>query len=304
MTVRSLPLQSLRAFEAAARTGSFRAAATALGLTPSAVSHAVRGLEKLIGASLFARVGRRVELTPAGETLIGYVERGFNELRMGLEGIAARGTDMPVLRLHCAPSFAAQWLVPRLPQLLAQREGLEVRIAAGTDYSRFITNEFDADILYGRPPADFYGTPGHEGIDLMPLCEERITPLCAPEMAASIATPSDLLAHRLIDSENKKVRWRDWFEVNGLAAPPPRGSRFDRSFIAISAAADGLGIALESTLLAERELRLGRLVCPLKSHWQDITYVGHFLAFPRSQQRQRAFRLFHGWLRQELQLVP
>jgi DNA-binding transcriptional LysR family regulator len=303
MTLRSLPLQSLRAFEAAARTGSFRAAATALGLTPSAVSHAVRGLEKLIGASLFARVGRRVELTPAGETLIGYVERGFDELRMGLEGVAARGNDAPVLRLHCAPSFATQWLVPRLPRLLSQREGLEVRIAAGTDYSRFITNEFDADILYGRPQADFYGTPGHEGVDLMPLCEERITPLCSPEMAAGIAAPADLLTHRLIDSENKKVRWRDWFKVNNLVAPPPRGSRFDRSFIAISAAADGLGIALESTLLAERELKTGRLVCPLKGQWQDVTYVGHFLAYPRSQLRQRPFRLFLDWLRQELHLL-
>lgn len=302
MSSKTLPLQSLRAFEAAARTGSFRAAATALGLTPSAVSHAVRGLEKLLGASLFARVGRRIELMPAGETLIGYVERGFDELRMGLEGVAARDSDRPVLRLHCAPSFAAQWLVPRLPQLLAQREGLEVRIAAGIDYSRFITGEFDADILYGRPPAEFYGTPGHEGVDIVPLSEERITPLCSPQMAASIATPSDLLSHRLIDSENKKVRWRDWFEANGMVAPVPRGSRFDRSFIAISAAADGLGVALESTLLAERELRTGRLVCPLQGIFQDITYVGHFLAFPRSQLRQRPFRLFHDWLRQELRI--
>jgi DNA-binding transcriptional LysR family regulator len=195
-------------------------------------------------------------------------------------------------------------LVPRLPRLLSQREGLEVRIAAGIDYSRFINNEFDADILYGRPLADFYGMPGHEGIDLMPLCEERITPLCSPEMAASITTPADLLAHRLIDSENKKVRWRDWFKVNGLVAPPPRGSRFDRSFLAISAAADGLGIALESTLLAERELRAGRLVCPLHGQWQDVTYVGHFLAYPRNQLRQRPFRLFHDWIRQELHLGP
>jgi LysR family glycine cleavage system transcriptional activator len=92
--------------------------------------------------------------------------------------------------------------------------------------------------------------------------------------------------------------------VNDLAAPPPRGSRFDRSFLAISAAADGLGIALESTLLADRELRAGRLVCPLKGHWHDVTYVGHFLAFPRSQLRQRPFRLFHDWLRQELHLDP
>ena len=112
----------------------------------------------------------------------------------------------------------------------------------------------------------------------------------------------DLLSQRLIESENKKVRWREWFQANGLIAPPPRGSRFDRSFIAISAAADGLGVALESTLLAERELRTGRLVCPMRGRWEDVTYIGHFLAFPRSQLRQRAFRLFHDWIRQELNL--
>jgi LysR family transcriptional regulator, glycine cleavage system transcriptional activator len=300
--MQALPLQSLRAFEAAARTGSFRGAAMALGLTPSAVSHAIRGLEKAIGASLFQRIGRSVQLTVAGETLIGYVERGFAELRMGVEGVAARGGEAPVLRLHCAPSFATQWLVPRLPRLLGQREGLEVRIAAGIDYSRFLNNEFDADVLYGRPAADFYGTPGHEGVEVMPLCRERITPLCSPEMARHIATPQDLLSQRLIESENKKVRWREWFQANGLIAPPPRGSRFDRSFIAISAAADGLGVALESTLLAERELRTGRLVCPMRGRWEDVTYIGHFLAFPRSQLRQRAFRLFHDWIRQELNL--
>jgi DNA-binding transcriptional LysR family regulator len=98
------------------------------------------------------------------------------------------------------------------------------------------------------------------------------------------------------------VGWRQWFQANGLSAPPPSGSRFDRSFIAISAAADRLGVALESTLLAERELRTGRLVCPLRGCWEDVTYTGHFLAFPSSQLRQRPFRLFHDWIRQEMNL--
>ena len=105
----------------------------------------------------------------------------------------------------------------------------------------------------------------------MPLCKERITPLCSPSMAQRIATPKDLLSQRLIESENKKVRWREWFQANGLIAPPPRGSRFDRSFIAISAAADGLGVALESTLLAEREL--------LTLLWQNFDGLG-VLAIP------------------------
>jgi DNA-binding transcriptional LysR family regulator len=73
--------------------------------------------------------------------------------------------------------------------------------------------------------------------------------------------------------------------------------------IAISAAADGLGVALESTLLAERELQTGRLVCPLRGSWEDVNYIGHFLAFPRSQRRQRAFRLFLDWIKHELQIT-
>ena len=86
---------------------------------------------------------------------------------------------------------------------------------------------------------------------------------CAPALAAEIRTPRGLLSKTLIESDNKKVRWPSWFAANGLTAPEPRGPRFDRSFLALSAAADGLGVALESTRLAERELANGRLVRPL-----------------------------------------
>src|SRR5271166_4613931 len=151
---RQLPLSALRAFEAASRTGSFRAAAEDLGLTPSAISHALRGFEKQLGAALFIREGRAIRLTPEGETLMRHVERGFGELQLGIGSIVGRGPHM--LRLHCAPSIAAQWLVPRLRGLLAEGRGLDVRIAAGTDYTRFVNDEFDADIVYGAPAAGFY----------------------------------------------------------------------------------------------------------------------------------------------------
>ena len=136
--VRHLPLSALRTFEAAARTGSFRSAAADLGLTPSAISHAIRGLEASLAAALFLREGRAIRLTAEGETLLRHVERGFGELRLGIASISARGPQL--LRLHTAPSFAAQWLVPRLRRLLQESGGLEVRVAAGTDY----------DSLHGR----------------------------------------------------------------------------------------------------------------------------------------------------------
>lgn len=290
--MRRLPLSALQAFEAAARTGSFRAAGEELDISPSAISHAVRKLEILIGAALFERQSRAVHLNVAGEALLRHVAAGFDELRQGIETVGARSGNL--LRLHCAPSMAAQWLLPRLRDLLAAQPGLEVRLAAGVDYPRFEHDAFDADICYGPPR--------QEGLITVPLGEETVTPLCAPEIAARIATPRDLLDQTLIESDNKRVRWAGWFAANGLSPPGPRGARFDRSFMAIAAAVDGLGVALESTRLAEREIADGRLMRPLTGRASDIGYVGHYLVFPRVAKARRPIRLFAHWLTRELGL--
>jgi LysR family transcriptional regulator, glycine cleavage system transcriptional activator len=97
-----LPLSALRAFEAAARTGSFRTAAEDLSLTPSAVSHAIRGLEQTLGAALFLREGRSVRLTGDGRTLMRHVERGFGELQLGIGSVSAQAPRL--LRVRSAPS--------------------------------------------------------------------------------------------------------------------------------------------------------------------------------------------------------
>jgi LysR family transcriptional regulator, glycine cleavage system transcriptional activator len=286
-------LSTLRVFEAAARRQSFHAAASELNLTPSAVSHAIRKMEETLGVVLFERVGRGVSLSSEGQTLMGYTERGFDEIQRGLEAVSARAPRL--LRLHCAPSFAAQWLAPRLARFFAQCPEVEVRLSAGVDYARFDTGEFDADIVYGLPR--------QEGLKVLPLKEETVTPLCAPHVADSIESPADLLRHPLIQSDNKQVRWPAWFALNGIAVPTmSRGSRFDRSFLAIAAAADGLGVALESTLLAERDIQRGRLVAPLSGRSQDIRYVGHHLVYPPPFEPRIQLRLFAQWLARELEI--
>src|ERR671938_409087 len=128
-----VPIATLRIFEAAARRQSFHAAATELNLTPSAVSHAIRKMEEKLGVVLFERVGRGVSLSSEGQTLMGYTERAFDELQRGLEAVAGRAPRL--LRLHCAPSFAAQWLTPRLARFFAQCPEVEVRLSAGGEYS-------------------------------------------------------------------------------------------------------------------------------------------------------------------------
>ncbi|MFO1074212.1 MAG: LysR substrate-binding domain-containing protein [Geminicoccaceae bacterium] len=292
--MKPLPLSSLQAFEAAARTGSFRAAAAELGISASAVSHAIRKLEDLLGASLFEREGRSVQLNPYGNLLAAHVGRGFDELRQGMELVGARSANL--LRLHCAPSMAAQWLTPRLMRLARDLPGLEVRLHASADYHRFQNDEVDADISYGPPRL--------EGMISIPLGQEIVCPLCSPELARSIHKPADLLDQALIESERKRIRWDSWFAANGLAPPRPRGYRFDRSFMAIAAAVNGIGVALESTRLVEAELAAGRLVAPLRGLSNDIEYTGHYLVFPGTAKPRKAVRMFAVWLMRELGLPP
>jgi DNA-binding transcriptional LysR family regulator len=254
----------------------------------------------VLGTVLFLREGRSIRLTHEGRTLMHHVERGFGELLLGIGNVSAHASHL--LRVHSAPSFAAQWLLPRLRRLLQDVAGLEVRIAASTDYASFTVDEFDVDIVYGVPSAGLYGASVHQNLIVLPLGTEVVTPLCAPTLAEQIRTPRDLLRQTLIESETKQVRWPAWFAANGLIAPEPRGPRFDRSFLSLSAAADELGVALESTRLAERELASGRLVRPLKGVSEDVVYTGHWLVFPRAMRYSRPLVVFVEWLATELGL--
>ncbi len=286
-----VPVATLRIFESAARWQSFHAAAQELGLTPSAISHAMKRMEDSLGIVLFEREGRSLRLTASGETLKLHASRAFEEMRLGLDMVSARKSHL--LRLHSAPSFAANWLTPRLAGFLALHPEIEVRLSAGVDYARFDTDEFDADIVYGQPR--------QKGLDVTPLCEEAVTPLCSPKLAEHIHSVEDLLRHPLIQSEFKQIRWPQWLEANGAAnAHVPLGSRFDRSFLALIAAANGLGVALESTLLAQADLAAGRLVEPLKDRNKPLTYIGHYFVCPRGQRPRAPLRLFRTWLLAEL----
>ncbi len=290
--LRNVSLSAVRAFEAAARAGSFRAAALELSLSPSAISHAIVKLEQSLGTALFERDGRTIRLSPDGEQLMRHVGNAFEELRRGVDAVTNRGPQL--LRLHSAPSFAAQWLSPRLSGFLAANPEISVRLAASTDYASFTSDECDVDIVYGPPRTD-----GR----VVPLGEETVTPVCAPSLAPKLRTATDLLALMLIQSDRKQVRWPDWFAENGIRAPSQQsGMRFDRSFLAIAGAADGLGVALESTRLAERELAAGRLVAPLIEKARNIHYVGHYLVCHHAGLRRRPVRVFAEWVCAELGL--
>ncbi|WP_026617422.1 LysR substrate-binding domain-containing protein [Ensifer aridi] len=288
-----LPLSAIRIFESAARLGSFRAAAEELNLSPSAISHAIVRLERDLGVSLFERTTRSVSLTLAGQTLLNHASNAFEELRRGVELVSSKSAQL--LRLHCAPSFAAQVLSPRLPNFLKENPGVEVKVAASTTYARFVDGLYDADVVYGEPL-------NREDLIVVPLGEEIVSPMCSPEMASRIRSPRDLLRLPLIRSDLKRIQWIDWFEANSLGPPPPPSMSFDRSFLAVDAAVNGLGIALESDLLARRELQSGKLIRPFHGLCRDNRYIGHYVAYPKSGSQRRLARVFADWLTRQYEL--
>ncbi|AJD44272.1 LysR family transcriptional regulator [Rhizobium sp. SEMIA 4085] len=280
-------LSAMRIFESAARLGSFRAAAEELNLSPSAISHAISKLERDLGTALFERNTRNVTLTLAGQTLLNHASNAFEELRRGVEMISSNKAHL--LRVHCAPSYAAKVLSPRLPAFLKENPEVEVRVASSTTYARFTDGLFDVDIIYGEPQ-------NREDLIVIPLAEEIVSPLCSPAIASSMTSPRDILKYPLIRSDLKRIQWIDWFEINDLGSPPVPTMSFDRSFMALDAAANGLGIALESNVLAQPDLESGRLVRALTGVSRDNRYIGHYLAYPKTGSQRRLAKLFADWL--------
>ncbi|KQQ59969.1 LysR family transcriptional regulator [Pseudomonas sp. Leaf127] len=288
--LRKVPLSSLRVFEAAGRSGSFAVAAHELGLSSSAVSHSIRKLEDAIDLVLFERTTREVNLTVRGRLLLEHVQRGLDEMHRGFALVNA--DEPPPLRLHTAPSFGTQWLMPRLARFVAAHPNIDLRFSASTEYARFENDDFDLDIVYGEPKGSLN--------EKVPLAVEHLTPLCSPQIAARIRSPQDLYQHTLIQCEVQMLQWKGWFEANHLFAPHHYALRFDRSAMAIAAAVNGMGVVLESTLLAEGELQSGTLVAPLRSVTHEIQYIGHYLVYPRRRTRHEASEVFKKWLLDEI----
>lgn len=285
---------ALRAFEAAARGGSFTVAAKELSLTPSAISHQVHALETHFGHPLFFRHGTRVVLTPDGTRLAEQLASAFTIIEDACVAFG-RGSSTERLAVHCSPSFASKWLGPRLPDFMRFYPPATLRLSSGAepvDLSRH--DDLDIVISYGsalkRP-----------GIVVVSFGFEDVVALCTGEMAAKCDASSPSIAPLLIDSSINPVRWPDWFAQNDLPVPPSvRRPSFDRGALAVSAAAQGLGIALESRWFALDELANGTLVELGNGRYSAIRREMHFLSYRDSQQSFPPIVAFHNWLKKTI----
>jgi LysR family glycine cleavage system transcriptional activator len=291
-------MPALRAFEAAARLGSFTAAAEELGVTQGAISQHVKTLEKSSNLSLFMRMSRGVVTIPEGRRAVEAVRDGLERI----SGALGPGASERALTVSVLPGFAVKWLFPRLIKFDQRHPEIEVSISTSARLIDFASGEADISIRYGRG-----GYPGLAveyllGDDMFPVCSPRLIedgpPLCGVE---------DLGNHALLLDEIKEIDgispgWASWCRQSGLRPPPMANHRhFGQSNMVIQAAIEGMGVALGRYSLAIDDLIAGHLVRPF-----GVTVpsgFAYYLVFPRGAMDRPKVKAFRDWLHAEAALA-
>lgn len=287
----SIPLRAIAVFDVVARCRSLSKAAAELYVTPSAVSQQIHTLEVHLGTTLLTKAGRGIVLTEAGERYFEMIADDVQRITEATQRIRGFRTRS-VLTVRTTPTLGSKWLLSRLRSFLDANPDVELRLNGTTEPTDFSREAVDVEIRHGegRWPGVFV-----EG-----LAEEAFVPVCSPAYAAAASmAAADLPQHRLIHSVKAQVHWPQWFLLAGVTpAVEWRRLLFDRSHMAIDAAADGLGVALESTLMMWRELRDGTLVCPVRSP-PRVTRTTQWIVCPPDHLHKPKVRLFLEWLRAE-----
>jgi len=287
MFARLPPLPALRAFEAAARLGSFKAAADELFVTPTAISHQIRSLESTLGMGLFERRTRSVALTEVGRALAPALTRGFLEIRSGLENALDQVT---VIHLSTTAAFATLRLVPELPRFYEREPEIRVKIDTSTQ-------RVDLHRERGTDLVIRYSAHPQAGLAELPLMAEHFLAMAAPSLVGTdIARDGTLLATSWQQPVLGDVNWARWFEVAGLPAfEESRLVTFDEELYVLQAAIAGRGIALASSVLAADLLARG-LLQPLDCAVALPGASYRALALPRTME-SRKIRTFVEWLK-------
>ncbi|HVI88806.1 MAG TPA: transcriptional regulator GcvA [Dongiaceae bacterium] len=298
-SIRRLPsLNALRAFWAAARHGSFAAAATELHVTASAVSLQVRQLEDELGVKLFQRTPKGLVLSAQGAEILPGISDAFAQLQSTL----IKGGDnggVQTLTVSVAPSFATKWLLPRLDRFVSQHPDVDVRVLATMDLVDFNSEAIDLAIRYGR---------GHyPGLQADLLMREAVFPVASPKLLegrdatdlASLLHNATLLHDDSPDQDPTCPDWKSWLRAAGITDVDwQRGLRFNQSTFVLEAAANGLGLALAKATLVQHDLAAGRLVQMAATQTQ--IELAYFIVYPPDRTNQRAAAAFRQWLGAEI----
>ncbi|ESZ87903.1 MAG: LysR family transcriptional regulator [Blastomonas sp. CACIA14H2] len=283
------PMAMLQSFAAAARLGSFSRAAGELALTQGAVSRQVAALEDWLGQTLFDRHGRRVTLNAAGRAYADAIAPALGDIRRATRSVLTPGAAR-ALELATLPGFGMRWLAPRLPRFSAAHPDVSVNLTAQNEDIDLGSSDFDAVIHFGAP--DRVGGEHHL------LFHEQVGPVLAPEFAAAVRCPADLLSVPLLTLRSRPDAWHDWFALAGITDARVRVRAAHSQFLLlVQEVAAGGGAALIPGFLIESELATGALVQPFPIH---LTSSHGYYLVHRPGPVCDALARFRGWLQQEI----
>jgi LysR family transcriptional regulator, glycine cleavage system transcriptional activator len=280
----------LRAFEAAARTSSFTAAAAELSLTSGAISYQIRALEAYLGFALFERLPRGVKLTPMGVAYLPSVRKAFEELADSTVGLFG-GSERRQITVHAPVSLAALWLAPRLPAFSLVNPSIDVRLSSVIWDNAVPDEATDLEIRYGSGLWHGYRSEH--------LLNQNILAVCSPALLRSAPAQGDLgalLPRHVIHIRGHENHWlkvRQALELPNL--PASAGSSVDTTIAALELAATGVGVALAHGIFLEAYFATGRLVSAAPSGFADDN--SYFVVTPERPQRiRREVQVFRDWL--------
>ena len=307
MTARLPPLNSLRAFEVAARLLSVTNAAAELNVTPSAISHHIKALENYYGVALFTSSRRRLVLTEAGRKFLPWLSEGFNRLIAAsnvLHSVRSEGS----LTVVVSGSLAVKWLVPRLPAFNRRFPDLDMRVVASSlmlDRTETYLNNGDADIVIRFGPGHY---PGYL---VQRLMSDDVFPVCSPAIVTEetpLSTPTDLRHHPLIHDEGymhykeESLRfdttfpdWHMWCDAAGIDFTQMKhGGIFTTSAMAVRAALDGQGVVLGRSSMVLDDLTAGHLIKPFNLTVTNL-FAYYSICLESAVQRPEVIT-FRDWL--------
>ncbi len=284
------PLSSLRAVEAIGRLGTLSRAAGELGVTPGAVSQRLAKAEAILGHQLFVRCASGLQATEVCIRILPDLTAGMKHLSDALSYLDDRETNLTV---SVAPIFASRWLIWRIHRFHDQEPAINVRVEPRAEMASFQGSEVDVGIRVGPSPG-----PNLDGSKLL---DQRVFPVCSPEIARRIQTIDDVFDVPIIRENDIFFGWTEWLAHFGHKTGPfPAGPTYVDASLCLDAAMTGQGVFMAWETLACDAIEAGQLVAPLpgrvetgQSYW--------FVVNPRTAKSPKTCK-FQKWLQKELGL--
>lgn len=289
---RKIPgIETLIAFETAARHQSFTRSADELALTQSAVGRQIACLEEYLGVALFNRVKKRLSLTDVGRVYAAQIRAHLERIERDTLAAMAHGGAGGILEIAVIPTFATRWLIPRLPRFYAQHSDITLNLTTRAEPFLFDDTPFDAAIHFGKPV--------WPGAVTQHLFGEEMTPVCSPALLGgrSRIPASELANFTLLHQSARADAWRQWFAAAGIENPDcMKGQRYELFSMLVEAARAGLGVALVPRFFVSSELASGELQIPCDLSLRNEK--AYYLVLPEAKQNCPLLAKFSTWLLQ------